>query len=298
MAVAAPAFGSFGSVRTISNNKWENSLDTGMPKAGIVVIDHYGLGHEYERHCRAITPVVAVIDDTAERRHDCDVIVDQNVGRQPEDYATLCLQPVCHVLAGAGYALLRPAFNEYRDRALRRNRETVRRIVISLGATDTDGMTNVALQALERFGFPETDVFIGNACPHLDDIDSKAKRSSAIKLHVNEDPALAYAEADLAIGTAGVGALERCCLGVPSINLVAADNQRRAAACLSEQGAATMIETSREGAEETIAAHIQTLLDNPSVLSQMSGKAAALCDGKGTERVGKILMEVAGEASD
>ena len=58
-----------------------------------------------------------VIDDLADRPHDCDLLLDQNLGHAAADYDGLVPER-CTRLVGPRYALLRPEFAEARAAAL------------------------------------------------------------------------------------------------------------------------------------------------------------------------------------
>jgi UDP-2,4-diacetamido-2,4,6-trideoxy-beta-L-altropyranose hydrolase len=100
------------------------------------------------------------------------------------------------------------------------------------------------------------------------------------------------AAADLAVGAGGVSALERCCLGLPSIVLQIADNQRLMAASLADAGA--IIDLGPADAvpdtAKSVAGLLGGLADAPQRLSEMSRRAFAVCDGRGTWRVALALL--------
>src|SRR4029079_4764741 len=96
---------------------------------------------------------------------------------------------------------------------------------------------------------------MGARAPWLDDVRALAARlpwPTDVRVAVDEMAAL-MAESDLAIGAAGVTSWERCCLGLPALVLVLADNQRKSAEALHEAGAAYLLD-SRERLELTLPA--------------------------------------------
>ena len=118
--------------------------------ADLLILDHYQLGIEYETACRDWADRVAVIDDLADRRHDCDVLVDQAPGRTTKDYRHLVPDHCC-LLLGSGFALLREEFGLHRPAALeRRETAAVQRVLVAFGGTDTKQMTSLALLALSK----------------------------------------------------------------------------------------------------------------------------------------------------
>jgi UDP-2,4-diacetamido-2,4,6-trideoxy-beta-L-altropyranose hydrolase len=227
-----------------------------------------------------------VIDDLADRPHDCDVLVDQTPGRPAIDYRPL-VPPDCSILTGSAYALLDRRFSTVRAGARRRD-GVVRRILVSMGATDPRGATLDVLAALQlvKLGIP-VDVVLGGASPHQAEVRAAAGRLSPPALvHLEvDDMATLIDGADLAIGGGGVSALERCCLGVPSILLTLAENQRRNAATLSQMGAALIVEESGLRDADNFARTIRALVRDKVGLLAMSAAAIKVTDGLGTMRV-------------
>ena len=115
-----------------------------------------------------------------------------------------------------------------------------------MGGVDRDNVTAEVLKVLE--GIPElhncrVTAVLGAACPHIDAISRLADRlSMSVDVAVNvNNMAEIMAGADVAIGAAGGSAWERCCLGLPTLLVVMADNQRNGARALQESGATLSI---------------------------------------------------------
>lgn len=216
-----------------------------------LVVDHYALDHRWETtvldRLPNSRPRLLVIDDLADRRHIADLLLDQNLGRQAEDYRGLVPEG-CQVLAGPRYALLRPEFREWREASLsRRAREPgLRRLLINLGGVDKDNVTGQVLDALITCDLPENlqiSVVMGASAPWRESVTAQARTMpwpTEVVANVS-DMARRMAEADLAIGAAGSTSWERCCLGLPTLMVVLADNQKEVASYLNELGAAKLI---------------------------------------------------------
>ncbi len=252
----------------------------------LLVVDRYGLDERFERSCRPWARRILVIDDLADRRHDCNVLLDQSPGRQTADYRPL-VPPDCSILIGPDYALLDQRFGMARAKVRRRD-GTVRRILVSLGATDPNGITVLALAALQRakLGIP-VDVIIGSANPHRAEVRAAAQRlTPPAVVHVEVDDMAALIErTDLAIGAGGVSALERCCLGVPSILVMLAENQRNNAEALAKVGAALVVEETKLRDCDAFADAVRALAQDFARRAVMSAVAAKLTDGLGAIRV-------------
>ncbi|CAA7612350.1 putative Pseudaminic acid biosynthesis-associated protein PseG [Candidatus Terasakiella magnetica] len=255
-----------------------------------LVVDHYGLDEAYEQPLRSWAGRIAVIDDLADRNHACDLLLDQTAGRRAEDYAAL-VPPGARVLTGPFHGLLRPGFAQARPMALERRRrmETVESILVSLGGTDPANATSLALDALARADLKcRVVVVMGGAAPHLDEVRTRAARldpPAEMRLDARDMPAL-LAAADLAIGASGGSAWERCCLGLPSLTVVSADNQREVARGLALAGAADVCGLD----PAAMARALVRLAKDGTALRRMAEQAAALCDGDGAGRLAEMLL--------
>jgi UDP-2,4-diacetamido-2,4,6-trideoxy-beta-L-altropyranose hydrolase len=255
--------------------------------AALAVIDHYGLDAAYEALVRSQTRAVMSIDDLPSRRHHCDLLLDQTHGRAPEEYRDL----VPHnsiVLAGSGYALLRPQFAEARAASLARRDGSLKRLLVSLGGTDPDNVTGQVLDAVEASGLDlMVEVVMGAKAPYLDSVRAQTAAMKDARVLVGvSDMAGLMAEADLAIGAAGTTTWERCCLGLASLMLVIADNQKDICLQVTASGAAL------EASPATIPGLLRRLAAEPRTLLSLSHSAASLCDGKGTSRVADALIRL------
>lgn len=257
----------------------------------LLVVDHYRLDQAFERACRGFARRIAVIDDLANRAHDADLLLDQTFGRSEGDYLGLVPEG-CTLLCGSRYALLRQDFAKLRESALAKRwaRGAVQRILIAMGAADAADLTSLALTAAtrvaERLDRPlVVDVILGGGAPRLDAVRHRLSGVPAWAVHVDV-PGGALAElmasADIAIGAAGTTSWERCCLGLPSVVVVAADNQAKTAAELAAAGACTVV---RADAAEDIAAAVVAVCRDQDARLAMSEAAAAVCDGAGPARV-------------
>ncbi|MCM5679014.1 UDP-2,4-diacetamido-2,4,6-trideoxy-beta-L-altropyranose hydrolase [Schlegelella sp. S2-27] len=260
-----------------------------------LVVDHYALDARWESAVRSAAGRVLVVDDLADRRHDCDVLVDQTLGRQSKEYEHL-VPSSCRCLTGASYALLRPEFAQLRPESLARRRGQMRlqHVVITMGGVDRDNAAGRVLQALDRCTLPEDShitVVMGPTAPWLLRVQEQAaamRWPTQVLVDVH-DMARLMATADVAIGAAGSTSWERCCLGVPTLMLVLADNQRGVAEALEAAGAAIVLGDADAGPDR-IGAALQDLTDNPR-LRQMIERAGAVTDGRGAVAVSSCMLD-------
>lgn len=254
-----------------------------------LIVDHYALDARWERALAPHYRKLMVIDDLADRPHACDLLLDQTFGRDAADYRAL-VPPGCHLLCGSQYALLRPEFAALRPYSLqRRARPALRELLITMGGVDKDNATGLVLQALRACPLPadcRITVVMGATAPWLEEVRTQAQDMPwpARVLVGVSDMAQLMADSDLAIGAAGATSWERCCLGLPTIMLVLAENQRKVAQGLEQSGGAKLINLG-QSARSRLRELLLPLIDDPAQLLNMSDCAASIVDGSGVEAV-------------
>jgi len=262
-----------------------------------LVVDHYALDQRWEVSLRPHYQKLLVIDDLADRPHECDLLLDQNLGRQPHDYINL-IPATCKVLVGPQYALLRPEFAALRAFSVqRRQKPVLKQVLITMGGVDQFNATGKVLQALKGCILPQDcqiSVVMGPKAPWLSQVQAQSKDMPwPTKVLVNiSDMAQCMANSDLAIGAAGSTSWERCCLGLPTLLVVLADNQRFSAQALQEAKAALLI-----GDVSDIVFKLPLAINassSPCWLQQMSAVLTSITDGIGVEKVSKEMRVLNG----
>lgn len=263
-----------------------------------LIVDHYGLDARWQDRLRALYGRLLVIDDLADRQHRCDILLDQNLGRSAADYAAL-VPPTSKILAGPSYALLRPEFANYRKESLEHRRKgTLDHILINMGGIDQPDYTSWAMSLLDQCNLPDhcqLEIIMGATAPwreHVEEVARHMEHDCTVRVNI-ADMAQTLAKTDLVIGAAGSSSWERCCLGVPSLMMVLADNQRLIAQSLMKQGAAVQIgDKDDESSAIILKKQLEILRSSPDILIEMSRKAAQVADGQGTSRVSHFLLDV------
>lgn len=260
-----------------------------------LVVDHYALDARWEEALRPKAKRIMVIDDLADRPHNCDLLLDQNLGRKEAAYGGL-LKGKTTILVGPHYALLRPEFVALRAQSLARRQSNpqLRRLLITMGGVDKDNATGQVLGALQSCRLPvdlRVTVVMGPHAPWLAQVQAQAaqmSRPTEVLVGV-DNMAQLMAESDLAIGAAGGTAWERCSLGLPSLVLVLAQNQLSGAKALQKVGAAVLIQTYQEITE--FAELLQTAGKAKEMLEKLSMSAAEVTNGGGCHRAVEKLFE-------
>ena len=261
------------------------------PGTDWLIVDHYAFDHRWQTALRHVAHHIMVIDDLADRAHDCDLLLDANAGRIAADYDGL-LPLHAERLISPHHALLRPEFALARDASRTRRQaagHALRHALIFMGGADLPDATGAILRHLSRIpDLPLTalTVVMGTQAPALARVRAQAAGMpipTQVLTNVADMAAL-MAQADLAIGAAGGTAWERCASGLPTLLVTLADNQRGGAAALETLGAAVVLGDAGDAAlGQNLTKALRTLND-PRALGAMSQAAARLVDGKGTAR--------------
>jgi UDP-2,4-diacetamido-2,4,6-trideoxy-beta-L-altropyranose hydrolase len=251
-----------------------------------LVVDHYALGLAWEKLLRPIVGRILVIDDLANRHHDCDMLLDQNCSPDLQRrYADLT--PIgTDLLLGPRYSLLREEFKFLRAQVTPRSGR-VNRILVLYGGVDAINLTGLTTNALVAAAISgiEIDVVIGAQHPARLRI-IEACRKAGFSLHEQSDKiAQLMAMADFSFGAGGSTCWERCCMGLPAALLKVAENQSSNIRALKDLGACLDLGEAQSCGETEILACVKKILDTPDDLKKMSERAFDLVDGGGVERV-------------
>ena len=277
---------------TVAASGGAKEIGDAVGRCDLLVVDDYGLDSRFESACRAFAARIFVIDDLADRDHDCDLLLDQNLSVSENAYGKRVPED-CRLLVGTRYALLRPEFARLRSAALARRRRThlPQRLLVSFGATDPGNLTEKAILAAREADLGlVVDVVLGPGAPHLERIVALAGNKGDIHLMVGvTDMASLMAAADISLGAGGTTAWERCCLGLPGLIATMADNQRANAEALAMAGAVDLLGWHANIAVADIAAGLAALCGDVGRIAAMAEVAAGICDGQGVDRVVAVL---------
>jgi UDP-2,4-diacetamido-2,4,6-trideoxy-beta-L-altropyranose hydrolase len=243
-----------------------------------LVVDHYSLSKPWESQLRSEVEMIMVIDDLANRPHDCALLLDQNLFEDMESRYQELVSDSCDLLLGPRYSLLRPEFLVARKDV--KVREKIQKILIFFGGGDPTNETAKVLEAIALLGRKNlhVDVIIGLNNPYRERIESIGKHMGNVDCqHQIINMAQMMKVSDLFIGSAGGTTWERCCLGLPSLVITIAKNQVEPTKCLSEKGILWFLGEGHEVTREDIKDKIDFLLKDPEQVSIYS-KASKLVE--------------------
>lgn len=253
---------------------------------GAVIIDGYRFPLEDEEALRREGCRILVLDDLADRPHACDLLLNSSPGFSAEAYrglvpaGTRCLLGPRFALVGGRYAQLRP------EAETRRSSPPPRAgtVLVNFGGTDPANATVAVLRGLAALPGLAIHVAMGRAAPSLPEVAVLCGQGGAT-LHVDAVMPDLILQADIAVGAGGASAWERCCLGLPSLIMTIADNQRFIAQAADQAGAALDLGPFGAVDEETWRAAFLALSVDRDRRAAMSRSAMDLIDGRGADRV-------------
>lgn len=261
-----------------------------------LVVDHYALDIRWERLLRPHVGRIMVIDDLADRSHDCDLLLDQNIYDRLDDRYVALVPANCCQLLGPRHALLRDEFRRVRA-TLESRSGAVRRILVFFGGVDQANLTMRSLRALATLSDLSltVDVVLGSANMHRLQIEDFARQLSSTTVHLQTaEMAELIGSNDLSIGAGGTTTWERAHLGLPSIIVVVAENQRELTDAAARAGICQNLGWHEEVSVEAIAAAVREACASPQIMRKMSRQALSISAADyetGTTTMADALME-------
>jgi UDP-2,4-diacetamido-2,4,6-trideoxy-beta-L-altropyranose hydrolase len=256
-----------------------------------IIVDHYALDWRWEIELRKYAEGIMVIDDLTDRRHTCDLLLNQNYGSSESKYQGL-VPHICEQLHGPSFALLNPVYAKNRMILAQRTGNVNRVLIYFGGGADSKDLTGMTLKAFESENLSRIhiDIVVGSAYCHNDSLSKIAERRGRVNIHTRL-PHLAdlMSQADFAVGAGGATTWERCCLGLPSLVISVADNQLHTCEILHQNEVIIYSGPSEETSVNQINNQISAVINQPQLLQQLSRNSMSIVDGLGGKRVVEVL---------
>lgn len=249
-----------------------------------IVVDHYGLDCTWESRLRPVTKYLFSIDDLANRRHDCDVLLDQNLYEELRTRYDGLVPASCLRLLGPQFTLLRGEFRKDFKRQ-RTCDGRIRNVLVFFGGTDPTCETQKAIQAilLLAWGDVHYDIVVGISNPRWEEIRSVCSGVPGCSFHrQSSQMAKLMARADLAVGAGGTSIWERAALQLPTITVITAENQRAVTDAVARTGAIRSAGWHQDLTPVRLAEMIRDA-STPDRLAAMSRASAGLMQGSAGE---------------
>lgn len=268
----------------------KESLQKYSDEENFLLIDHYEIDFNFESSLKDIFMKIFVIDDLANRKHYCDLLIDHGYYKnQDQRYEKLVSKKTIKLL-GPKYAIIKP---EFRNKNSYQKEYSVKNILITFGSVDSTNECEKILDAICMVDYNKyvINVIAGTYNPNFYNLEKKYKKYENIKIfrHTQKMEDL-MANSDLCIGAGGTTTFERFCSGLPSIVTIVANNQKDGVEYLANMGYLINLGLAKDVTIDSYVRCIKNL--DSQILHSMSLKIQNLIDGLGCSRIKKEIKKI------
>lgn len=252
-----------------------------------LIVDSYALDESWEKQLRPYVKKIMVVDDLANRKHDCDLLLDQNFYENMEIRYDNLVPMTCMKLLGPKFVLLRDEFAQQKTKLRIRNGQ-INRILIYFGGSDLRNLTEIAIEAIKLLNRKDivTDVIVGVMHKEKANLEKYCVELPNFNFHYQPDNmAELMMNADLAIGAGGTTTWERCCMGLPTIVIPIADNQIAITQNMATNGYVLAVDTDKVMIASVLHQLLVSLISCPNLVYFMAKRNMSLIDGIGIKRI-------------
>ena len=205
-----------------------------------LIVDSYALDEQWEQVLHPYCNEIMVIDDLANRRHDCDILLDQNFYLNKDARYAGLVPEHCKMLLGPEHALLREEFYEAKKH-LRKRDGTIKNILVFYGGSDLTNETEKAIKALVQLhdeGYSFTaDVITGVSNFRREKIEKICSKYHFLHYYCQVSNMAEFMnKADLMLGAGGSTTWERLYMELPALVTAVAENQIQGCRDCSQAG--------------------------------------------------------------
>lgn len=205
-----------------------------------LIVDSYALNEQWELMLRPYCREIMVIDDLANRRHDCDILLDQNFYLNKDVRYAGLVPEHCKMLLGPEHALLREEFYEAKKH-LRKRDGNIKNILVFYSGSDLTNETEKAIKALVQLhdeGYSFTaDIITGVSNSRREKIEKICSKYNFFHYYCQVSNMAEFMnKADLMLGAGGSTTWERLYMELPALVTAVAENQIQGCRDCSQAG--------------------------------------------------------------
>lgn len=257
----------------VSNDIERDAQETILALNGrcdLLIVDHYGLDIHWEQKLRPYTDQILIVDDLANRKHDCDILLDQNLYSNLQYRYDNLVHKNTKKFLGPGYALLQNDFFKLSSKSNVRKR--CEKVLVNFGGSDpTNELAKMLPVVLSEVGKRLQFILVaGPANPLKEKLRGMFSSIPHVQFYEEHNMAELLSWADVAIGAGGISMWERCFMGVPAMVISIADNQKETIAEAANCGLIWDLGQSENTNDRQMIFILETILDNPKQLEEKS----------------------------
>jgi len=194
---------------------------------------------------------------------------------------------------GLRFAILRASFRRLRQEQ-RRVPTRIRQILVGFGGTDPKGWSQQAIQALTRCVPRDVSIHLLSGGSRPGEDQEACFFEGSVTQHIAvADPAPLLRASDLAVIGGGTMLIEAACLGVPAVVVPRTPEERLFARQFARAGAVRLVQAEKGFPAKAIQRHVTGLFDDADMRRKMQQAGRQLVDGRGANRVAKLIVQVA-----
>jgi len=257
-----------------------------------LLIDHYGIDINYESPLRKIFKKIFVIDDLANRKHDCDLLIDQNYYKDINKRYLGLVPKNSITLLGPKYVILRSEFHNSQKVKYQKN-NLPKKIFVSYGGSDPTNESKKVLDAICSLKNRQFDVTViaGIHNQNFEKLKKQFAKMKNIKIFLRVDNfSELLSNSELCFGAGGTTTWERLYLGIPSIVTIISPDQKESVEFLSSLGHIINLGLAKDVTVKTYANAIMNI--DSETLCNLSLKNQKLIDGNGRIRIKKQIIQL------
>lgn len=254
----------------------------------LLIVDHYAVDEEWEKQVKKYTKKILVIDDLANRKHFCDILIDNNYLENFQERYDGLTNKKCIRLLGPSYTFINPSYFKFKKNNLN-FKKNVQKILIYMGGGDVD---NITIRLINYFINSNYNLEITVVSSEPQTIKKKIHKNTKNNIDIlsyQKDLSVLFSNSDLIIGGGGVTTWERLFLSVPSIVISVADNQVAACKYLEKQKFINYFGHVSEFNNKNFKIFFEKVLFDLHKSKNL--KTKNLIDGNGLNRLIKIINE-------
>jgi UDP-2,4-diacetamido-2,4,6-trideoxy-beta-L-altropyranose hydrolase len=202
--------------------KEEKELLHALENIDVAIVDSYLAGAGVYKRISETVPVPVFLDDYQRLAYPPGIVVNWNIHARDLDYPRN--NSVTYLL-GPEYIALREAFREVREKKINKR---VTQVMITFGGDDSKNLTPMILRFLTRH-YPglKKHVVLGSAFTNGHEIAAAADNNTDL-LSSPDDAGMKeiMLKSDIAVASGGQTLYELARVGVPTVAIAVADNQR------------------------------------------------------------------------
>jgi UDP-2,4-diacetamido-2,4,6-trideoxy-beta-L-altropyranose hydrolase len=255
----------------------------------VLIFDNYGITDKWVSVVSEYVDSIVCFDDVPSRKLPVDIVINYNPGIKKSDYFSYIV-PRTKMLVGVEFSPLAIDYQKINESLKLRKVgvEEVKRILIFIGTGYAGVFFNVLLNAVKSISLSKyqftlvvnVDIFKNNS-----DVPNNVTVEN-----IGGDMVEILAKHQLVIGSAGISSLERLCLGVPSLLMQIADNQRELYKFLTDNEYAVGLGYHADITSEYFISKLISIVDDRDLRLLIKRNGLELIDGFGAKRLADNII--------